>query len=205
MISPLDEVGRLEALILENSGSDTPSEEELLLAALGAANEPGAGSKGTLAVESLSLKERQLVTLFEDNNNPSSVPEDYVELNIIPGFDGSTPSVSSRGAAVSPMLSLASVSSGGSRGGSFSINSGKKFSVVKVFKGQGMCLADIGDGAKFCIKAGCSIASHKMAKNKFKSDDKGMITIAKLQDVAFALPILGGGFSPLMYNKNGLK
>jgi hypothetical protein len=145
----------------------------------------------------LSAEERQLTALLNSNQNLDNVAEDFVELNI-PGFDGSTTTPSSRSVAISPMLSLASASSGGgSRGGSFSGNSGKKFGVVKVHKDQGGCLADIGDGAKFCIKVDCSVASHRLAKNKFKPDDDGTIAIAKSRDVAFALPVLGGSVLPL--------
>lgn len=62
------------------------------------------------------------------------------------------------------MLSLASVSSGLARGGGFAETTGKQFAVVKVSKDVNVCFADIGEGAKLCLKVDCPAVSHKLAK-----------------------------------------
>jgi len=172
-----NELERLKALMLENDEPDPMSEEEARLLALGAdLGDPSALGNPTIP--------------------EGGVPEDYVDLNI-PGYAGNTPPSSAGGSvAVSPMLSIGSMSTAVSRGGGFGRGSdGKKFCVVLILKGKGVCLSDIGDGAKFCLKVGCTVASHKGA-NKFDPTDEGSVVIAKGRDVAFASPVLGGTVLP---------
>ena len=157
--------------------------------------QPSAG-RGTEA--QLSDEERKIQALL-DSNAAGGVSEDFVQLSL-PGFDGSSASgLSGQGVAVSPMLSVMTgmSGSGGTRGGAFmtDVNAGKKFGVIKISKRDGVCLSDIGDGAKFCLKVGCNIVSH-MNANAFKLDEEGVIAIAKSRDAAFAMPVLGGGVLP---------
>ena len=167
-----DAAARLEELLRSNSIETAPtgmlSEEEKKIQALMAANTVG------------------------------GVAEDFVALDL-PGFDGSSTSGVSSREAVSPMLSVMTgmSSGGGPRGGAFGTdsNTGKKFNVIKIKKGDGVCLADIGDGAKFCLKVRCTTASHLNA-NAFKLDGEGVIAIAKSRDAAFAMPVVGGGVLP---------
>ena len=141
-----------------------------------------------------SEEEKQLQALLAANE-PGSLSEDLVPLSL-PGLDRGAPSASPGGSARSPMLS-SSLSSGGPRGGAFLPTVGKKFSVVKILKGDSVCLSDIGDGATFCLRIGCKIVSHStVGAQSFKLDDEGVIAIAKSRDAAFAMPVLGGASLP---------
>jgi hypothetical protein len=76
-------------------------------------------------------------------------------------------------------MSIFSATSGLSRGGGFRIGGdGKKFSVCLIVKDDFVCLSDIGDGAKFCLRVGCTVVSHKEAK-KFDPSNEGSVVIAK--------------------------
>ena len=93
------------------------------------------------------------------------------------------------------MMSLSLVTSGVAQGGGFGRSTDKAFGVVLIVRDKSVCLADIGDGAKFCLKSGCAISSHKSAK-KFDPSTVGSLVIARSQDVAFASPVLGGDVLP---------
>jgi hypothetical protein len=177
MSDPMDDLARLEALTQSNYEEDPPSEAELRLLALGfSGSQAGAPRGGAIDVDS------------------GGVSEDFVELSI-PGYDGSTPGGSSQSRGASPMMSTTSAASGASRGGGFGRSTGKEFGVVMIVRDESVCLGDIGDGAKFCLKIGCSVSSHKTAK-KFDPSAMGSLVIARSQDVAFAAPVLGGDVLP---------
>jgi hypothetical protein len=183
-----DELEHLEALLAANRASSMEMDR--------ASARPPNNQEGMTRTEGLaSREEEQLRNLLRINEESGRVVEDFVELSI-PGYDASTPSgSSSRGVVASPRLAFGSVTSGVTRGGGFGGITGKKFGVVKLFSDDGMCLADIGDGAKFCTRLGCSTVSHRAA-TKFKLDEDGTIAIAKSRDVAFASPVLGGSVLP---------
>ena len=69
----------------------------------------------------------------------------------MPGYSGNVYSGDSRSPeAPSPMMSFSSLSRGISHGGGFEkVIDGKKFSVVLVSKGKGLCLSDISDWKSF--------------------------------------------------------
>ena len=114
-----------------------------------------------------------------------AVAEDFVQISV-PGHSGNVYSGDSRSPeAPSPMMSFASLSRGVSRGG---------FSFL-ASKGKGLCLSDIGDRSKFCLKVNCPVVSNREAK-KFDPMDEGSIVIDKGRDAAFALPALGGSVLP---------
>ena len=156
-------------------------------------------------VSELSEAEQRLLSLQEGlvessgaNQTPGlgAVAEDFVQISV-PGYSGNIYSRDPRTPeAPSPMMSFASLSRVGSRGGGFEkMSDGKKFSVVLVTKEKGLCLSDIGDGSKFCLRGNCPVASHREAK-KFDPSEEGSIVIAKGRDVAFASPALGGAVLP---------
>ena len=179
-----EEESRLEGLIQANTNHHPlQSEEELRLISLGEAIHNPLDPGG--------------VTGVAPNGSSGTVSEDFVELSV-PGYSGLS-SVGGRSQgldAVSPMLSMASVTSVGvSRGGGFGRSNGSKFSVVVVVRDPRVCFSDIGDGGKFCLKVNCSTAAHRGAK-KFDPTDDGSVVIARSRDVAFASPSLGGSVLP---------
>ena len=181
MTSPSEEERRLAGLIQENTTTPQASEEELRLVAIR---------------ESLQNPSEPGVELgTQPNAPPGSVTEDFVQLTL-PGYSGDSLATGSQGSElVSPMLSMGSATSGVSRGGGFSRNSGSKFAAVLVVRDKSVCFSDIGDGGKFCLKVGCCVVSHKGGK-KFDPTEDGSIVIARSQDVAFATPSLGGTVLP---------
>jgi hypothetical protein len=124
----------------------------------------------------------------------SGVTEDFVQLSI-PGYSESNSAPGGiPNTAVSPLFLLGLASRSSSRGGSFGKEAeGKEFNVVFVEENRGVCLSNIGDRGKFCLRKSCSIASHRNA-SKFHPTAEG--SVAKSRDVAFASPALGGSVLP---------
>ena len=127
MSSPSEEENRLQALLQQNADPSEPSKEELRLVALHAAFHDPSG----LGVAAAAVPPAP----------PGSVAEDFVELSL-PEFSGnSVRSGSQASDVVSPMMSMASVTSGGvSRGGAFMRSPGSKFSVVVVLRDKAFVL-----------------------------------------------------------------
>jgi hypothetical protein len=90
--------------------------------------------------EPFSIEEEQLRVLLRINKESGGrVAEDFVDLSI-PGYEGSTPSGSSKGVAASPILMITSLTGGATCGGGFGGITGKKFGAVKIFDDDGACL-----------------------------------------------------------------
>ena len=81
-------------------------------------------------------------------------------------------------------------SRGGVAAGSSSGQTGKKYRLRLLLKGESYCLKDIGDGATFCLRENC-VVKHSGIQRVSLYSGNGLFVIGKSKDTAFSSPVLG--------------